>query len=518
MYSSYLCDKLDSDISLTDLVNTCLGTRVSNLSDSMIVLCALAGSVSYEEICSVMGYLPGTIISKVIPSLEKEGLIKSHRFEEPDGTALKCFICTRAGLSKAIELIGDKQVVSKTIKKGASRHSYGTGYNLYQLLRLKVPFTWYRESPYDNPFKIDIDFRAGTDYRTDCLAHLASGRILRIEEDRDEERSSVLYNKLQNYESAGCFADAKNVLIFSVKVARADIPKPSKKSGSYLYSRSRCRELLGKMVSYRVEDASYLLGHPEVFSSQEYLAGLIRRASEYGVSCVDIEFLNKLCTDLSPKGYCLMQHEDYNRRHSRGAMSALRYCATSTIALGGDGVLDNRLLLSILKGAPVGFCATTILSKAVPYLALSDFPYELVGLMKMIDRYCKGVEFIGEVGEPFYIGRYKNPLVLRNNFISSDGTEFFVEFPCYDMGSWVRIKTLLERLDETDRIVQVLCVFNSQKEAEDFFTYVGYDAESLSFNKTHTGLYGLYMGSIWDNGEMFTVSGEDEKIFVPVMP
>ena len=70
---------------MESLVRICLGARAYSKPDAVLVLAYLAGSVSYEEIYSVYGELPGMFRKKIMYRLVKKGMLDKKTFSKADG-------------------------------------------------------------------------------------------------------------------------------------------------------------------------------------------------------------------------------------------------------------------------------------------------------------------------------------------------------------------------------------------------------------------------------------------------
>lgn len=487
----YLNDTWEEDPPLTELVEASFGVPTVAAWEALLVLIALSGYSSYEEIYSVFGHLPGIYRSKVIPKLTKDGYIRSFRFDRPDGACYTCFTITNKGLNKAFEL-GALRYVSK-VPKRANSHSYAISYNLYQCIRFMMPFTWVMEAPYDNPYKEGLDFRSELGFRTDCNA-IFDERIVHIEEDRASENTQILWEKLYNYRDKGCLEDPNEMIIFSVRATGVSVPAVADAASDYIYSAAKCKDLLGCIRAQGIDDASMLIGHREIFKNQSYLDALIKK-----VGRVDLAFLEGFYKTLHG-GISPMQMEDFNIKHQSMALTLMSYIAKR--------MEPDDLFYDIIRGYVVGFIPTSLISSRLPFLMLSRFPDKRVWITSVLERYFGTVAYEGELSDIQYIAPYNNTFIMRNSFSHSNG-HVFVEFPSMDLGAWVRCKTFTAHMEELNG--QVVCVFDTIAEAKKFFVFCDYDARTLTLDTCNPSLYGLIMGE----DRLFVASGSGDDRYTP---
>lgn len=518
----YLNDIWEDEPDIRELVRAAFLVDVSSYAEAIALLAALSGYISYEEIYSVFGRLPSIFYKKVLPKLTKEELAIHMRFDKPDGSCVSCFRLTRKGYNRIKGEYGRSVFLPKALPPSdtVNMHTYASGYNLYQLIRLKMPFTWVKEAPYDNPLKEGLTWRSELGFRTDCNAIFRTAdngiRIMHIEEDRFRENISVLYDKLFNYHSKGCFDDPREVTVFSIRAAGVAIPSVSKHESDYLYSSKYLKELVRCMEVYGAEDARLLVGRSEIFARQGYLCGLVNRISSDPEDPVPISLLRALVSDLgSGAGICSLQQQDFNAKHKEASNLILSGLAMPMIRLFRDKKPDTLCLL-IIQGRTLGVIPTSLISSRIPYLMLSDFPDKRDLLVKMLVPYFGEVSFDGELANPLYIGNYKNRLTMRNAFRHRDGT-VCVEFPMMDMASWIRCYLFTKYIrDFSDSSIQIVCVFDTKEDAESFFSMCDYDAEALSLSKTKPSMYGVLFDDIRRRrGQgLFLASGEGEGRYI----
>lgn len=500
---------------LTELVKESICSMVTNYAESVIVLTCLAGSITYEELFSVYGYMPSIFRAKIFPGLIHDGYLAQSSFKSPVGSSFNYYTLTAKGLKKAAELLQDGQRMPARVKSDVGVHSYLVGYNLYQLIRNGFGFRWYKESPYTNPEKIGLSFKSGwSDLRTDAVAVL-DDRILRIEEDRRMENNEELSLKILSYEKCGCFVNNRDILVFSIRSSGADTPALRRALSDSPFSRKRCEDLFRYMSENDVEDAALLLGHPELFPKQDYLAGFISHMrGHYGDRPFSLSFVKEILAALS-SGVSQIQQEDYNIIHAKASEVALRSCA----GYFKDKKDTASFYLSAMRGIAVGFAATTLLSGCIPYLMLDRYPYEAELVARYLDAYFPGAEFEGLSCEPFFVGDYGNILIMRNHFVSADGTDIAVEFPSIDMASWIRCREFTRYLSgSSEKPLQVVCFFKDKDSARAFFEYCTYDAPEIIVDKGRAMMYGVIWDYIENNDPMFTFIGSDEKDYVPLLP
>ena len=491
----YLNPGWSDEPDIVDLVNTALMTNAGTAGEALLIMAALAGHVSCEELYSIFGHLPSYFRIKVIPSLVKKGYLVKKRFPAPEGSSYFYYSLTGSGYSAVKSLIGNSQLVQKprADKGNLGVHEFSIGYNLYQLIRFGEPFRWVKEAPYDNPLKEGLTaFRRGKKlFRSDCNAIFESDhRIVYIEEDRTQENISILLDKIYNYFDMGCFEYPEDVLLFSIKANGVGIPKSPKGYKGYIYSEAKCRLLLKVMEEDHVEDASLLIGNSDLFPDQDYLSAFVLRLGNAGHP-VDLDGVREFHSVLNG-GISPIQQADFNRRHENESYKIIKYIATRMMDSLTDGAGD-LLTRSLLDGRALGVMPTTLLSSRLPFLMLSRFLPAVENIADSLSCYYGELSYLGESPLHIPIDTFGSLLALRNGFEHGLG-RIFIEFPVHDIASWVRCYYVSRHRNILESgAFQLICVFDDTSSAEEFFITIGYSSPVVVFSKDRPVVYALCM-------------------------
>ena len=303
-----------------------------------------------------------------------------------------------------------------------------------------------------------------------------------IETDRGFESTSILYNKLVDYDRHGLMiSPERRAIVFSFSKYNVGKNKTMNLKQDYIFSRKKLTELLDFM------DANYIDNAYDVLKKEEYqnkifleklliTTGAARfRQNELkrGKFIADKSFIKEFLelTNIQSNPY---QHKEFNKMHAKYAWNKL-------VSIGSN-ILDNNLDLPLfaynfLHGSSAIFAPTPLVAERYAYNALSIFKEERENLLISLKSYFKDIRFNNEVGKKLELSYIKNHLNLRNEFCftGSDGEKksVYVEFPSQDLGAWIRVN-FFAKYYKGKKPIQLICVMDTYEQAKEFFKRINY--------------------------------------------
>ena len=201
------------------------------------------------------------------------------------------------------------------------------------------------------------------------------------------------------------------------------------------------------------------------------------------------EYLDSLKSRTNPYMF-----REMNRIHSHYKELRLSYAVD---AIFEDISNPPDFTWPLLQGFQVLYLPTSLVVNYMPYAMLSLFPKHRGKLMKVIAKYFGDTDFAGELSERMYVLENK-PLRMRNIFTYRTGSGHIgtvsVEFPCMDLGAWLRVYMLANHYNGTEPF-NVICVFDTMEQAREFFNTVHFNAPA-DVDPDKSGIYCMLLSEL----------------------
>ncbi len=501
---------LSSVAELPGFIEKVTGCKSSSKEDVILILCAFAVYLSYEELYLLYPAHTSSMYS-AIATLKKKGYITTQT-NSKEGLVDTFFTLTSAGYKEANVLCEGQ--LSKAYKKRtveAISHTYNAGYNFFQLLLLGQPLQWEREVVYTDLYK--RRYRKGT-LQIDGIGHLYRGtkehlRIY-IEQDMGFEPPETLVAKIDSYNKFGLMDDDAS-LVFSFKNARAKLEdNPLSRAYNGPYSEKRCAYLLKKMKETGIYDA-YMLMEAGVVD-REFMeklliligaavrneSGYLSRGSTFANKKVIEDFRNGLVTMTNP-----YEMKEFNEIHHHLAMNRFFAVAKKLVVMLPAMQPYTRRML---EGKPVLFVPTTLLADRMKWLLIDKYPHLIEKLKDSLLFYYKNVKYEGKFEVRLPNGQWVD---YRNTFSYQFDNDVHgricVEYPFMDLGAYIRGKFLVGA--KTTETIHHLMIFETREQFESFFRLVQYHFEDLWLVPNKSSTVCIYLDDI----------GKEKKIFAPII-
>ncbi len=520
-------------------VERSLGVKTTYGYDALLVIIMHATAVTVSEILLLCPYLGRKAVTRFVLKLKSfgyvlvlpftasravsEGGVKKRVRKNVAFDGSRRYIgLTKKGVRHLKELGVDTANAFPVTKELSIQHSYATGYNLVELMKLPCDLRWIRESAFYYDRGSD-ETQSGV-YRTDADGIISDGArrmFLHIEQDMCTELTGVLIDKCDHYIHGDLMDRREDVLIFSIW----------KEAGGYgirkdAYSSRYLRGLSDMLLTCGAGHVAALLGHGEFWPDQEGLKEVIKTYSpDYGENGITSAVLKTVAERLDG-GYEPVQRADVNAVHSKGAFSRLY----SFVRMAGGFkkvpgtkveepdiyvLISSLLCLNAFWGNQIIFAPTALLAKKVPFMAPLIFNdmQRVVGLS--FSKYFDRLEFKADHTESLFdttdVGGFSGqayPVCLRNQFdYKKNGIEgtLCVEFLSMDAGAWFRAM-LFERYLEhilktggTERPLILVLVFDDEGQRDKFFkTGNYYHRGAFGFDYTSYSMAYIYSYDLGD--------------------
>ncbi len=513
---------------IAGFLNKAFLSRAMNAEDIVLILAAYCVYISYEEIYNTFPVRSVMIESHAVPSLLKKKLLMKCPVSPSRGVTRAFFRITEAGFAEASSLcygnIPNKYPKKKAFKNSATKerftdHVYYSGYNLFSVLAMGLPFAWRREYPYtygrgySGPYKkgaLIVDARCSF-YPDDADRY----RLAYFEQDMGTESLDELFSKLDRYYRYHLMDMTRDMIVFSFVDKSAGSPVRFASLKDYAFSIAHCKELLYYMDENGIEDAADMSGDDKV--DQEYLKSIMlitgAAIADHGrfvrgdfiIDSYDVrEFYDSLRFRRNP-----YQHREFNLKHASLAFKRMSDMGVHLLSRLKALPLFARELAA---GFPVYCIPTTLVSDRLPFGMMNEFPDVQQKLIKSFSSYFKDVTFKGELAERLTISDNGFFIRPRNIFSYSCGEGkkglIAAEFMSFDLGAWIRAFLFVNYMESAyDMPVQLICIFDTVPQSRRFFDLFKKFPDQLGINGSRSGLYGLMMKDV----------GEVNKVFIPVM-
>lgn len=458
---------------LTKIVEAHLGVHLKYDYDALLVILMHATALSISEILGLCPFVSGTMIRKHIKRLKDKGYAEVWRFTSNKVVAKenprrerqnvvfdesRQFIgLTKKGVKHLKELGIDTSNAFVIRKDISIQHSYATGYNLVEMMKLPCFLNWYKEAYFY--YDRDSNETVSKVYRSDADCVVTDNNthryFLHIEQDMCTENIPVLVDKCNHYIRGELMNRREDVLIFSVW---ADV---SARVGCF--SPKYFKELIGMVDLCRAETAYKLVERAEFWADQAGLQEIISVYDDYyGKGALTLSCLKKILEKLS-SGYEPVQRAYINYEQSRRAFKRMysfikAVCQFSRVS---DSpcerpdkytLASSLLCLNAFYGNQFIFVPTTLISKKMPYIIPSMFGGMAEQVCRTVSRYFDKLTYVSEFTAPLFntfdIGGFSGnsyPVCLRNEFAyERHGIKgrLCVEFMSFDAGAWFRAMLL----------------------------------------------------------------------------
>ena len=505
---------------IRDYIEKAMEPGLEDDFEALLVAILYATAVTVSEILPFYTGYTRQHIEAQLKKLKGSGYITDHRFvanriegrKKGDNTvrrtnitmdgAKKFYCLTKKGKAHLQSMgldVAHAYVLKETVPV---QHSYATGYNYFEMLKLALPMEWSRETLfyYDRRRKQN----ASDVYRTDADCILFpdepdSIRYIHIEQDMVTEDIPVLTDKCEHYVRAGLMNNKEDILVFSIWDNRANGREAEK-----LFNLTRIRDLIGTMKDTGASDIRHLNGRDEFWEDQDFLKEL---ASVYGTGSehsLSLQQLEKIASDIK---YCRDQTSSdmvkacMNIRHAKTAFLRM-YSFVKSIAgiMREEGyksrkpdymsMVSSNICLNAFYGSQLLFMATPLLAKRIPYTALGVFPDAVSLLAKGLSRYFGPMRFVSErtsgvfnTSDAVNISGASSPVCLRNGFVYMAGAKqaaLCIEFMSMDAGAWFRTMMFdryieMARKENKQEIpLTLLLVFDNESQRDKYFITSNY--------------------------------------------
>ncbi|AOZ97944.1 replication-relaxation family protein [Butyrivibrio hungatei] len=499
---------------LFDYLNERIGYTGNELKSAILVLCAYSFYLTQEELSFLCPLYPlySHLSSRVIKPLIEQGYLqqeKASSFKEQEGTARVFYYITAQGYQYANSLCQGKLTTKykKNRSKVAKSHTYYIGYNFYELLMLGYSMTWQREyllseRSFNYKSKAPI---LQVDARCDLYERFGSKTFytIYVEQDLGTEHNDVLIKKIDNYAALGIMdRPLSSMIMFSFSQKGVTDGKNGLKNQLHPYSPSNCQQLLDYMDVMHLDNVfdAYLTGYPDVsFITNFLLKCGGARPSNDGDSLkrtrqvLDRNFVSEFKRLLGERRNPY-QHRDFNLIRSRFSQSRLEEMVK---LLYSTSDRESPFVQRLRRGYQVYYLPTTLVSDRVVYGILDHRPDLLSQISASLESIYGNADYSGPLSAPIIV-KDNIKVNLRNRFCCNK-IDVYVEFPCFDIGSWIRAM-YFSKYKSSDKC-HLLCVFETKKQVQDFYRTLC--AFNSSFDKNVHQILGLMLYDI----------GKEEKIF-----
>lgn len=523
--------------------------RVFDKVDALVLLCAVAhGFITTEELMSIYPVSRNKV--SAILSDHSVGLtgrrdipeyFERCTFSTPVEQSKVFYRLTKLGFKRAAE-ISERifEMKYRPSKQESFLHPYGMGKNLFSLIPLATEANcfmrmYYEVSDQQKGYLPKDDTGLLRDSRgglfTDAVVYFYNnedrkfaGRVY-IEQDTGAEHAKTLVSKLQRYYDKG-FLDMNrygDVIAFSVL-----------ERGVYTASSLLSTQL--KAASFRIEQGSLsylrtvskgmrIMGHRTI---GEYLLscenGNIKRALEdfeqtVNVGKTDISF-NHLTADFIDKyiqyrmelrdPYLIRQFDLVNLKLSRSIMAKL-----ADYYVYGDGRKGfqntDTIVTAMLHGFSVICAPTSLMGSALSFFVEIAFKRLWAGKIGAILRqYFPGVSYSSD---KILISHGRDTFNLRNVFGIEKNSKSYVcvEFPCYDIGAWVRVYRFMqtqprEKDNEDFEYARklpysVVCILDNLEQVEEFFNFMKIEYPYDEVRPGYGGIFAMVRSDLTEKGK-----------------
>lgn len=441
--------------------------------DALLFILMHATALSISEILGLCPFVSGTMIRKHIKRLKDKGFINVWHFTSKKASSQKGTPRVRVNIvfDESRQFIGlTKKGVNHLKKLGVDtsnafvinrdvsiRHSYATGYNLVEMMKLSCYLDWYKEAYFY--YDRDSNETVSKVYRSDADCVVTDNNthryFLHIEQDMCTENIPVLVDKCNHYIRGELMNRREDVLIFSVWAdvsARVDC-----------FSPKYFKELIDMVDLCRAETAYKLVERAEFWADQKGLQEIISVYDDYyGKGALTLSCLKKILEKLS-SGYEPVQRAYINSLQSKSVFSRLysfvrtvcrfRRVPDSPCERPDKYTLASSLLcLNAFYGNQFIFVPTTLISKKMPYIIPSMFGGMAEQVYRTVSKYFDRLTYVSEFTDPLFntfdIGGFSGnsyPVCFRNEFAyERHGIKgrLCVEFMSFDAGAWFRAMLL----------------------------------------------------------------------------
>lgn len=466
------------------------------LKDAVLVLCAYSFYLSNEELSLLYHIYPAFthLSARAFKPLIDNGYMVSERAasdKDMEGTARTLYALTKQGYELANSLCQGKITSKyKTLRSRiAKSHTYYIGYNFIGLMLLGFPITWEREFVYSGfvygqrAKALQVDGK--------CVLYEKFGTkpfyTIYVEQDLGTEKNDILVGKFQNYASYGIMEDPlSSLILFSFSQKGVALKKSSKYTTIHPYNAAKLKKLINFMDELYLDDAfdAYLAGYPDndflisfllkVNGAVEAKEGL-RKTKHIITKAFIEEFAQLIVEKRNP-----YQQRDYNIQRASFSRARLEEMIA---LLYGHLDMDESFLIRLRRGFQIYYLPTTLIADRLKYAMPSRFNDVLLSLKASLSIFGD-VSFNAELTNPLPLTKGLS-LNLRNAFRTSHG-DFFIEFPCFDVGAWIRAMHFKLKYIG-DKPAHLVLVFETRQQVEDFYkasecyidTYTKHDSQVL---------------------------------------
>lgn len=220
-YHDYTLDTLK--ILLEDTLGISFSNYAQDGTDTLLILAYIAQYITPEELSTIFGEKMGSRRVKLcITRLVKRKLLKSEKFQRPDGYSKNAYCLTRHGIEAASALLPSPILQAVKVRHSGgyvSGHDYGCGMSLLHILAMGDPLNYRRE------YTIGGIYKKKRSLCIDALVNIGED-ILYIEQDMGTESVRTLINKIASYHEQGLDRKDGGRLVFSCRRAELPIADP----------------------------------------------------------------------------------------------------------------------------------------------------------------------------------------------------------------------------------------------------------------------------------------------------
>ncbi|WP_026653553.1 hypothetical protein [Butyrivibrio proteoclasticus] len=503
-----------------------LGYTGSDLKSAVLVLCAYSFYLTQEELSFLCPLYPlySHLSSRVIKPLIEQGYLQQEKatsFKEQEGTARVFYYITAQGYQYANSLCQGKLTTKykKNRSKVAKSHTYYIGYNFYELLVLGYSMTWQREyllSERSFNYKSNVPILQ-VDARCDLYERFGSKPFFTVyvEQDLGTEHNDVLMKKIENYAILGIMdRPLSSIIMFSFSQKGVTDGKNGLKNQLHPYSPTNCQQLLDYMDVMHLDNVydAYLTGFPDVSFITNFLVKCGgARISKDGENLkrtkqvLDRNFVSEFKKLLGERRNPY-QHRDYNLIRSRFSQSRLEEMVKLLFSISDR---ENAFMQRLRRGYQVYYLPTTLVSDRIVYGLLDKNPELIHKITSSLSYLCGNISYKSPLSAPIVVR--DNIKVNLRNYFEGSSTNICVEFPCFDIGAWIRAMYFSKYKNSSEKL-HMVCVFETKKQYQDFYRTLSHYSDSFNLNRHQ--ILGVMLYDLGNSEKLFVVNDSLNRIYV----